>query len=238
MDKYSSTAFRSFKTFTGELTAVAAGIFVGLKEAIPIIQGNEDSDPWKLVAEKHGIIVNGLTSKGVVDSSVRLNLVSLYSGFDLFMNDIRTAFNKIQGRTWIQHDGDTPFTALGRNTRSENDSQIAVAWSDPKVLITYFINTNWNPKAPASRLKMNLHEGAFAEGAGFEPASPMGLTTYQVAVFVHSTNLGKPGTQGLPRLASSSYIGCTVKKTRVSSKKFQRYDLYRNPHHLCIQSKN
>lgn len=125
MDKYSSAAFRSFKTFIGELTAVAAGIFVGLQEAIPIIQGHEDSDPWKVAAEKHDIIVNGLSSKGVVDSSVRLNLVSLYSGFDLFMNDIRTAFNKVQGRPWIQHDGDTPFTALGRNTRPEADAHIA-----------------------------------------------------------------------------------------------------------------
>lgn len=125
MDKYSSAAYRSFKTFIGELTAVAAGIFVGIQEAIPIIQGHEDSDPWKVAAEKHGIIVNGLSSKSVVDSSVRLNLVSLYSGFDLFMTDIRTAFNNVQGRTWIQHDGDTPFTALGRNTRPEADVHIA-----------------------------------------------------------------------------------------------------------------
>lgn len=95
MDKYSSAAFRSFKTFVGELTAVAAGIFVGLQEAIPVIQQSEDSDPWKVAAERHDIIVNGLSSKRVVDSSVRLNLVSIYSGFDLFINNIRTAFNKV-----------------------------------------------------------------------------------------------------------------------------------------------
>jgi len=124
MDKYSSAAYRSFKTFIGELTAVAAGIFVGIQEVIPVVQGHADSDPWKMVAKKHGIVVNGLSSKSVVDSSVRLNLVSLYSGFDLFMTDIRATFNDVQGRAWIQHDGDAPFTALGRNTRPEVDAHI------------------------------------------------------------------------------------------------------------------
>ncbi len=119
MSKYSSPAYRSFKTFIGELTAAAAGIIVGIHEAIPVIEECEDSDPWKIAAERHDIVVHGLSSRGVVDSSVRLSLVSLYSGFDLFMIDVRRSFLRIQGREWVQYDGDAPFTALKRNVRVE-----------------------------------------------------------------------------------------------------------------------
>ncbi|WP_186136267.1 hypothetical protein [Burkholderia gladioli] len=115
MQAYSSAAYRSFKTFIGELTAVAAGVYVGIQEVVPIVEGYDSKDPWKVAAQKHGVIVDALKSEQVVQSSVRLNLVSLYSGFDLFMADIRSAFHCLQGREWIQYDGDTPFDALARN---------------------------------------------------------------------------------------------------------------------------
>lgn len=124
MDNYSSAAFRSFKTFVGELTAVAAGVFVGISEAIPIIEENADGDPWAAAARKHAIVLNGLSSRLVVDSSVRLNLVSLYSGFDLFMTGLRTTFKSVQGRDWVQHDGDGPFAAIGRNTKPKANAHI------------------------------------------------------------------------------------------------------------------
>jgi hypothetical protein len=118
MEAYSSAAYRSFKTFIGELTAVAAGVYVGIQEVLPLVEGVGSKDPWKEVARKHGVIVNALKSEQVVLSSVRLNLVSLYSGFDLFMADIRSGFHGLQGREWLQHDGDSPFDALSRNTAS------------------------------------------------------------------------------------------------------------------------
>lgn len=124
MGEYSSAACRSFRTFIGELTAVAAGIVVGIQEVIPVIEDCEERDPWRIAAKKHGITVHGLSSRGVVDSSVRLSLVSLYSGFDLFMTDVRASFMRTQGREWVQYDGDTPFTALGRNTRLEANAHI------------------------------------------------------------------------------------------------------------------
>jgi hypothetical protein len=118
MQTYSSAACRSFKTFIGELTAVAAGVYVGIQEVVPLVETFDSKDPWKVAARKHGVIVDALKSEQVVKSSVRLNLVSLYSGFDLFMADIRSGFHYLQGREWIQHDGDTPFDALARNTSS------------------------------------------------------------------------------------------------------------------------
>lgn len=124
MESYSSATFRSFKTFVGELTAVAAGLFVGIHEAIPVIEDSADGDPWAAIAKKHKIVVNGLSSQLVVDSSVRMNLVSLYSGFDLFMTGLRTTFKSVQGRDWVQHDGDGPFFAIGRNTIPKANAHI------------------------------------------------------------------------------------------------------------------
>lgn len=117
MEAYSSAAYRSFKTFIGELTAVAAGVYVGIQEVLPLVEGVGSKDPWKEVARKHGVIVDALKSEQVVLSSVRLNLVSLYSGFDLFMADIRSGFHGLQGREWLQHDGDSPFDALPQDER-------------------------------------------------------------------------------------------------------------------------
>lgn len=124
MDRYSSATFRSFKTFVGELTAVAAGMFVGIHEAIPVIESHVGGDPWAAAAKKLGVVVSGLKSQQVVDGSVRLNLVSLYSGFDLFMAGLRTTFKGVQGRDWVQHDGDGPFAAIGRNTKPKVDAHV------------------------------------------------------------------------------------------------------------------
>jgi hypothetical protein len=124
MDKYSSAASRSFKTFIGELTAVAAGVHVGLQEAIPIIQASTEPDPWKVAAKKHDIIVDGLVSAEVVRSSARLNLVGLYGGFDLFLENLRFTFHEIQGCSWTQFEGDAPFTAIGRNTKPKPNAHI------------------------------------------------------------------------------------------------------------------
>ncbi|WP_343591269.1 hypothetical protein [Paracidovorax wautersii] len=119
MKTFSTSAFRSFKRFIGELTAVAAGIYVGVQEALPVVEQLGTTDPWEVAAKKYGLVLSGLKSQRVVESSVRLNLVSLYSGFDLFVADIRSQFHLLHGIEWRQHDGDTPFDALARNTPSK-----------------------------------------------------------------------------------------------------------------------
>lgn len=118
LNTYSTPAFRSFKVFIGELTAVAAGIHVGIQEAISHVSKLDQSDPWESAAQRHGIRVSGLRSEKVSSGAIRLNIVSLYSGFDLFISDIRGQFYAIHGKSWTQNDGDTPFQALLRNTPS------------------------------------------------------------------------------------------------------------------------
>ncbi len=117
-DTFSTAAFRSFKKFVGELTAVAAGTYVGLQEVSASIDGLGLTDPWEVVAKKHGVKLCGLKSERVLRSAIRLNIVSLYSGIDLFFSDTRSQFHALHGKAWVQHDGDTPFMALARNTAS------------------------------------------------------------------------------------------------------------------------
>lgn len=117
-DTFSTAAFRSFKKFIGELTAVAAGTYVGLQEVSASINGLGLADPWEAVAKKHGVKLCGLKTEYVLRSTIRLNLVSLYSGIDLFFSDTRSQFHVLHGKVWVQHDGDTPFMALARNTAS------------------------------------------------------------------------------------------------------------------------
>ncbi|MGB3835034.1 hypothetical protein [Castellaniella sp.] len=125
VNAYSSRAARSFKSFIGELTAVAAGLHVGIHEVIPIIEANDVADPWKAMAEKHGVVVDGLRSQKIIQSTARLNVVSLYSGFDLFLEEVRDDFFRLNGRPWVQHDGDGPFTSLARNTLSRPEVHTA-----------------------------------------------------------------------------------------------------------------
>lgn len=115
---YSSSALRSFRSFIGELTAVAAGIYVGVQEAVPQIEATESLDPWELAAKKYDVKVSGLKSERVVVSAIRMSLVSLYSGFDLFLSNTKSQFRLLHGKEWSRGDGDTPFQALARNTPS------------------------------------------------------------------------------------------------------------------------
>jgi hypothetical protein len=117
-DTFSTAAFRSFKTFVGELTAVAAGIYVGIREVLPSIDGLGLADPWEFVAEKHKIKLCGLKSERVLSSAIRLNLVSLYSGLDLFFSDTRGQFHLLHGKEWKHFEGDSPMMSLARNTPS------------------------------------------------------------------------------------------------------------------------
>lgn len=116
MKIYSTSAFRSFKNFIGELTSVSAGMNVGISRTIAILNKSNAADPWQQAALEEGIIVSGLKSAHVLDGVNRLGVVSLYSGFDLFLSDSRSQFHMIHGREWVQYDGDGPFDALFRNS--------------------------------------------------------------------------------------------------------------------------
>lgn len=118
MTDFSTKAFRSFKKFMGELTAVAAGIHVGIQEAKITIENRESRDPWSLAAKSHNVVVNGLNSDIVIKNATRLSIVSLYSGFDLFISDVKSQFHELHGKSWIQNDGDGPFDAIIRNAPS------------------------------------------------------------------------------------------------------------------------
>jgi hypothetical protein len=135
---FSTSAFRSFKIFIGELTAVAAGIYVGIQEAIPIIDTQGKPDPWEVTAKKHGLMLRGLKSERILNSAIRLNIVSLYSGFDLFVSDIRGQFYELHGKEWRHYDGDTPFQELARNTPSTNQELEKKLGRDRIVALAYY----------------------------------------------------------------------------------------------------
>lgn len=116
--EFSTAAYRSFKTFVGELTAVAAGIYVGIQEVLPSVDGLGLADPWEFVAAKHKIKLTGLKSERVLSSTIRLNLVSLYSGLDLFFADTRGQFYLLHDKEWKQFDGDSALAGVARNTPS------------------------------------------------------------------------------------------------------------------------
>lgn len=116
--EFSTAAFRSFKTFVGELTATAAGIYIGIQEVLPSIDELGLVDPWEFVAKKHKIKLTGLKSERVLSSAIRLNLVSLYSGLDLFFADTRGQYHLLHGKQWKHFEGDSPFAAVARNTPS------------------------------------------------------------------------------------------------------------------------
>lgn len=138
MKAFSTSAFRSFKNFVGELTAVAAGIYVGIQEGIPVIDAIDEPDQWETAAKKYGLILRGLKSERVIKSTIRLNLVSLYSGFDLFLSDIRSQFYELHGKEWLQYDGDTPFQALARNTPSSKQEHEKKLGRERIVALDYY----------------------------------------------------------------------------------------------------
>lgn len=115
MNSYSSEAYRLFKKFVGELTATAAGVQIGTNIAVNSTAQMVDPDPWSALAGNFGIVVNGLKSEQVLQSTARLNIVSLYSGFDLFVANIRSQYFELHQKEWKKYEGDGPFNEIQRN---------------------------------------------------------------------------------------------------------------------------
>lgn len=118
MKTYSTSGYRIFKKFVGELTAAAAGAQIGTNLAVKAAAALANSDPWYSLGAHQGIHVCGLNSPTVQISTARLNIVSLYSGFDLFLAHLRSQHFQLHNKEWRQHDGDSPFDEIQRNSSS------------------------------------------------------------------------------------------------------------------------
>lgn len=98
----------------GEITAYIAGVEVILREAklvTPVI----DEDALHGLAKKHSVHLSGVSAEKVWQSHSRLSVLSIYSAFDTYFAALRNEHKTLHGRSWIQHDGDSPSVALERN---------------------------------------------------------------------------------------------------------------------------
>ncbi|MBG3020928.1 hypothetical protein GHV24_13640 [Proteus mirabilis] len=85
MCAYRPPSVRNFKLFIGELTAEAA-VHISLLESKKCEHKNEMY--WSERAIDACIKLDGIKSERVLNSQNRLAIVSLYSGFDLFLEEI------------------------------------------------------------------------------------------------------------------------------------------------------
>lgn len=115
MSKFSTHCFRDFKKFIGELTATSAGIHVAIMFTDDVGLDLDINDPWAEVAKRYEVKVDGLQSQCVLSSAARLNIVNVYSGFDLYLSSFRKVFFELQGREWSSDKKDTPFEEFQRN---------------------------------------------------------------------------------------------------------------------------
>ncbi len=75
----------------------------------------DKNDPWAQVAKRYGVKIDGLKSQRVLSSAARLNIVNVYSGFDLYLSSFRKVFFELKGREWSSDRKDTPFDEFQRN---------------------------------------------------------------------------------------------------------------------------
>ena len=115
MSKFSTQCFRGFKKFIGELTATSAGIHVAVRYTSDGGGDLDAEDPWAEIAKRYEVKVDGLQSKRILSSAARLNIVSVYSGFDLYLSTFRKVFFELQGKEWSSERKDTPFEEFQRN---------------------------------------------------------------------------------------------------------------------------
>ncbi len=115
MSKFSTHCFRDFKRFIGELTATSAGINVAIQYTNKAGLELGSEDPWALVAKEFGIKVDGLQSAIILSSAARLNIVNVYSGFDLYLTAYRKEFVHLFQKDWRSNKSDTPFDEFRKN---------------------------------------------------------------------------------------------------------------------------
>lgn len=109
---YRPPSVRNFKLFIGELTAEAAAVHISLLEA----QKREEAEEqyWSRIAKEVGIKLDGITSSRILNSQIRLSVVSIYSGFDLFLDEIESE-SKSFGFNWVKPEKTSPLIVLEKN---------------------------------------------------------------------------------------------------------------------------
>lgn len=115
MSRFSTHCFRDFKKFIGELTATSAGINVAIQYTNKVGANLQTDDPWALLANEFEIKVDGLQSSCVLSSAARLNIVNVYSGFDLYLSAFRKEFVHLFQKDWRSDKSDTPFDEFRKN---------------------------------------------------------------------------------------------------------------------------
>ena len=115
MSQFCTHCFRDFKKFIGELTATSAGIHAAIKYTDKAGLKSHTLDPWAEVANEFDIKVDGLQSERVLSSAARLNIVNVYSGFDIYLTTFRKEFFYLFQEEWKSDKSDTPFDEFRKN---------------------------------------------------------------------------------------------------------------------------
>jgi hypothetical protein len=137
LSKFSTHCFRDFKRFIGELTATSAGVNVAIQYTNKAgIEAGAD-DPWALIAKEFGIKVDGLQSARVLSSAARLNIVNVYSGFDLYLTAYRKEFVHLFKKDWISDKSDAPFDEFRKNI-ALNDIEASLDIITPQLKLIDF----------------------------------------------------------------------------------------------------
>lgn len=107
-------SIRNLSGSMGEITAYLAGVEVMLLEAklaSPVIDERKLHD----LSKKHSVHLSGVSAEKLWLSHSRLSILNIYSAFDTYLGALRKEHKALHGKSWTQHDGDTPPEALKRN---------------------------------------------------------------------------------------------------------------------------
>lgn len=99
MSIYRPPSVRNFKSFIGELTAEAAAVHISLLESQKCEDKNEKY--WSEKAVEAEIKLEGIKTDRIINSQNRLSIVSIYSGFDLYLEEIESECKQF-GFQWIK----------------------------------------------------------------------------------------------------------------------------------------
>lgn len=115
---YRPPSVRNFKKYVGELTAEAAGTQVAVLQAQ---ENNKTEGGWSRKASEFDIVISGVSGSRVLNSHIRLSIVSVYSGFDLFVEEIAKESKKY-GFYWVNVEKVSPLVVLKKNfTKAPNN---------------------------------------------------------------------------------------------------------------------
>jgi hypothetical protein len=120
MKMYRPPSVRNFKLFIGELTAEAAAGHVSLLESMKF----EADEPnyWSQKANEAGIRLDGIKSDRILKSQIRISVVSIYSGFDVFLEEIEAEYTAF-GLEWVKPDKVSPMVVLEKNLKKTAENK-------------------------------------------------------------------------------------------------------------------